>query len=761
MNNLNPKQHQAVHAEIGNYLILAGAGSGKTHTLTQRIIYLIDHYNYSINSIMAVTFTNKAAKEMKERIRKNLGYKFYSPLIGTFHSIALNMLKDNYQEAGLKSNFQILDTNDQVGIIKNIMTHLHIDIEANKPKNVASIISSKKEEGIRVRNLNTENPTDKAIYSIYEAYENRCMNESLVDFSELLLRSFELLQNNPSILKRYREEISYILIDEFQDTNTIQYDWVRLLSGSGVLENPIPVIAVGDDDQSIYGWRGAKIKHIQNFENDFTPAQIIKLEQNYRSTNTILKAANSIIKNNDSRLGKELWTENNEGSLIQVYNAANQDNESNYISNKIQNLKEKGFNYSDIAILYRSNAQSRSLEGALGKKSIPYIIFGGIRFFERAEIKDALSYLKLALDSTDNISFNRVINVPARGLGAVSLSRIETIALDNKVSLYEASKIIALDENFNQGIREKLTQFISVIEAIKKSKNVSELNQVIQDVITYAKLEEYYKKDSIRGATKIENLTELISAAYNFQEENINSLEAYETIEEKFLESISLNSSNEEAKQDSVNLMTIHSSKGLEFKNIFIVGFEEDQLPLKSSIAEDNLEEERRLCYVAITRARENLFLTHSNSKFLYNTHKNCIQSRFLNEIPSNLKNISKDPEIRNKYSQSNYSLNNYNSERYNKYSNSERNTYKSKYDNYIQQERDYNDIKSLIKDPSLTKNNKNEEYYVGQKVEHSKFGIGTIIAKEGSQNDLRVQVEFKNKIIKSLKVNLAKLKKI
>lgn len=636
--DLNQEQKQAVTAAFGNTLVLAGAGSGKTRVLVHRIAYLLEEKLVLPSSILAVTFTNKAAHEMRSRLEQMLGRSLQSMWVGTFHGLAHRLLRLHWQDAGLIQNFQILDSDDQLRIIKRIHKALNLAEERWQAKESQYFINSNKDEGLRAHKITNIGGTNMAMWvRIYEAYEETCQQNGLVDFAELLLRSHELWQKSPDILAHYQQRFQHILVDEFQDTNSIQYAWVRALSG-----NKAEVMAVGDDDQSIYSWRGAKIENILRFERDYHDVHVIRLEQNYRSTSVILEAANAIIANNTNRMGKNLWTEGDRGEPIGLYSAFNELDEAQFIISCLRGWFDQGNPYKDAAILYRSNAQSRVLEEYLLQAGIPYRIYGGLRFYERAEIKDTLAYLRLIANRHDDDAFERVVNTPTRGIGNTTLQLVRDYARANKISLWDATQIMTAEKKLSARAASALVGFLTLIDQIAEHNLTHKLHEHIDYIIKTTGLLAHFAKDkNQRGEAKIENLDELITAAERFvlrqerepNEENLPPLAA-------FLAHASLEAGEMQAEEfeDSVQLMTLHSAKGLEFPLVFLTGMEEYLFPHQMSMGNPrSLEEERRLCYVGITRAMKKLYLTYATLRRLHGTDNYRRPSRFLSEIPKEL----------------------------------------------------------------------------------------------------------------------------
>lgn len=715
LDGLNERQREAVAAPLGNYLVLAGAGSGKTRVLTYRIAWLIGVENVSPNGILAVTFTNKAAAEMRHRIEDLLQDQITPPFgmwVGTFHSLAHRLLRRHAPDAGLPADFQILDSEDQLRLVKRLVKSYNLDEGLYPPKQICWYINNKKDLGLRADQIEMRSKEDRSWVEIYKIYQDACDRAGLVDFAELLLRTYELWQKKPLILQRYQQRFQHILVDEFQDTNNIQYEWVKLLAG-----NSANVMIVGDDDQSIYGWRGAKIDNIYRFLTDYH-AETIRLEQNYRSTENILQAANILIANNEGRLGKNLWTEGNKGDPVGIYRAFNEHDEARFVTSQIKQWVDEGGNYDQCAVLYRSNRQSRILEEAFLQSGLPYRIYGGLRFFERQEIKDALGYLRLLANRQDDVAFERVVNTPTRGIGDRTLEILRDIARKRTLTLWQATHL-ALEEKLVQGrAASALLRFIELINALDNDTFDLPLTEQTEFVIEHSGLKEMYQKEKgEKGEVRLENLDELVFAARDFQKpdeaEDMSDLIA-------FLTHASLEAGEGQASphQQCVDLMTLHSSKGLEFDRVFIVGMEEGLFPSGASGEEGRIEEERRLAYVGITRARKKLTLCYAEQRRVYSQEEKRIVSRFINELPE--ENIQ---EIR----------------------------LRGTVTRAINREA-VGTTKSVLANP---------EWKPGQRVKHHKFGYGSIINVEGSDKNCRLQIAFQNQGIKWLIAHLANLEKL
>ncbi len=633
LNPLNDAQREAVTAPIGPVLVLAGAGSGKTRVLTHRVAWLIEAEGVSAHSVLAVTFTNKAAGEMRARIEALLGMPGAALWIGTFHGIAHRLLRLHWREANLPQTFQILDGDDQLRLIKKILKAQALDETRWVPRDIQYFINQNKDEGMRPKALKDGNdPTRRQFIKLYQDYEDACQRAGVVDFAELLLRAFELWRDNPEMLGHYRRRFQHVLIDEFQDTNTIQYAWMKLLVGS----EGAP-FAVGDDDQSIYRWRGARVENLQTFRRDFPHARLVKLEQNYRSTGTILDAANALIANNSGRLGKNLWTSGTRGEPIRLYAAFNERDEAEFVLQRIKEWTSRGGNRRDIAILYRSNAQSRVFEEVFLSARIPYRVYGGLRFFERAEIKDALAYLRLVSNRHDDTSFERVVNLPTRGIGAKSLDALREQARAAGSSLWTVatSTAGALGAKASASVHG----FLQLIDRLAEDTRGLALHEIVDQVISASGLLEHHRKEKAeRGEARAENLLELVSAARGFEPERVDGedlppLEAF--LAHAVLES---GEGQAEAWEDCIQMMTLHTAKGLEFPLVFLAGLEDGLFPHQRSLNDlDSLEEERRLAYVGTTRAMTQLFLTYAEQRRLHGIDSYGQPSRFIKEIPEEL----------------------------------------------------------------------------------------------------------------------------
>ena len=710
---LNEKQQQSVTlSEDINALILAGAGSGKTRVLTHRIHYLVSEKNHHPDDILAVTFTNKAAKEMKERLSDLLRRPIGRMWVGTFHSLAHRLLRTHPAEANLSPTFQILDAQDQFRIIKRLMKENAVDEKKLKIKEVQWFINKNKDNGISPQDIDVGyDYAKKQKVKVFDLYENFVQTNDLVDFAGLLVKSYELLKNNQPLLDYYQKKFCHILVDEFQDTNTIQYQFIKILHNQ---DNH--VFCVGDDDQSIYGWRGAKIENIQKIEDDFKPIQVIKLEQNYRSTGNILSASNALIAKNKNRLEKSLWTESGDGDLINVFNARNEREEAQYVVSEIQTQFNQGRNLDECAILYRSNAQSRVFEESLIKFNLNYRIYGGLRFFERAEIRQAMSYVRLIENTSDNLAFERVVNFPTRGIGLSTIEKIRARAIESHTDLFQSS--IAIAESLPARASNALQGFIQLIESITDSTKNLTLSEKVDSILLQSGLMAHYANDKTdKAGSKLENLKELVSAATEYIHEEEDEM----TETEGFIALATLDSSGEsnQSNQNYVQLMTVHSAKGLEFPVVFLVGLEEDLFPSRQRVNQpSNIDEERRLCYVGMTRAMQSLTLSHATSRNLYGETIYSRNSVFLDEIPSSFLNHIKNESGGNFYQ------------------------------GYV---KSTNESKSMA-------STSDSIYSIGQVVKHAKFGMGTVVNYEGSGDSMRVQINFQKAGTKWLITSYAKL---
>lgn len=726
LDSLNDEQRHAVANPSQHLLVLAGAGSGKTRVLVHRITWLLEAEQVSPFSILAVTFTNKAAREMRHRIESLMGQSFGGMWVGTFHGLAHRLLRTHWQEAGLIQDFQILDSDDQLRLIKRINRELQIDDERWPAKQCQWYINGQKDEGLRASNIDDfGDDYTKTMLRIYRAYEIACDRGGMIDFGEILLRSHELWLKNPQILDHYQRRFQHILVDEFQDTNSIQYAWLRVLAGRGS-----HLMVVGDDDQSIYGWRGAKIENIQQFSSDFPGAQLVKLEQNYRSTKNILDAANSLITNNAGRLGKQLWTEGVAGEPISLYEAFNEQDESRFVVDRLQDWFNGGNRRIDSAVLYRSNAQSRELEEALLRVGMPYRIYGGQRFYERLEIKNALAYLRLVTNRFDDTAVERIINVPTRGIGGRTLELVRQVARDRNCSLWEASVASVNESLLTARAANSVLAFLELIDGLDESCRDLELHAKADLIIKTTGLIPHHEKEGGEKArARVENLEELVNAAGNFDVTDAD--EDFDSTSTQFLAAfldqaaLDAGEGQAAADEDAVQLMTLHTAKGLEFDLVFLVGMEEGLFPHKMSMDDlSGLEEERRLAYVGITRAKHKLYLSHAESRRLHGEINLCRPSRFVREIPKSL-----IEEVRLKSTISRPSVGGARLGRSNPSGN----------------------LDGSVEVPQTNLS-------LGQRVIHGKFGEGVVLNYEGQGTSARVQVNFDSAGSKWLVLSYAKL---
>ncbi|EJL6758256.1 DNA helicase II [Vibrio cholerae] len=716
LDGLNDKQREAVAAPLENLLILAGAGSGKTRVLVHRIAWLMSVEEVSPFSVMAVTFTNKAAAEMRGRIEELMHGTASGMWCGTFHGICHRILRAHYLDAKLLEDFQIIDSDDQQRLLKRLIKAHNLDDKQWPARQVAWWINNQKDEGLRPAHINAFDPVTQTYLKLYTAYQEACDRAGLVDFAEILLRALELLRGNQHIREHYQARFKHILVDEFQDTNAIQYAWLRMMAGA-----QSNVMIVGDDDQSIYGWRGARVENIEKFTREFPSVNTIRLEQNYRSTKTILEASNTLIANNSERMGKQLWTEGLVGEPISVYSAYNELDEARFVVSKIKGWQEQGGTLTDCAILYRNNAQSRVLEEALLQASLAYRIYGGMRFFERQEIKDALSYLRLINNRNDDTAFERVINTPPRGLGDKTLEIIRFAARDRGCTLWDASVGLLNDQVLTGRAASALSRFVELINALEEEGIDMPLHVLTDHAVkTSGLLEMYQQEKGEKSKARIENLEELVTATRQFEKPE----EAQDmTMLTAFLTHAALEAGEGQADEhdDAVQLMTLHSAKGLEFPLVFMVGVEEGMFPSQMSAEEaGRLEEERRLCYVGMTRAMQKLYITYAEMRRLYGQDKYHKPSRFIRELPEGcLDEVRMKAQVSRPTSTGRFSQ-------------------------------------------TVVKESFNETgFNLGSRVRHPKFGEGTIINFEGSGPQSRVQVAFNGEGIKWLVTAYARLEKV
>jgi len=718
LDSLNDKQREVVGAPQQNMLVLAGAGSGKTRVLVQRIAWLMQVEQAASHSILAVTFTNKAAAEMRARVEHVTSGNTHGMWIGTFHGLAHRLLRMHFQEAKLPQTFQVLDSDDQLRLIKRIIRSLALDEKKWPAKQFVWYINGKKDEGLRPQHIDAQfDPSEELFVKVYQAYQETCDRAGLVDFAELLLRAHELWLNNPELLAHYQQRFGHILVDEFQDTNAIQYAWLTMLGKAKA-----KVMIVGDDDQSIYGWRGARIENIERFTNEYDDAKTIRLEQNYRSTANILNAANQLISNNNNRLGKELWTDDKAGEKISIYTAFNEIDEARFIAGRIKQWRDDGGKLDEVAILYRSNAQSRLMEEALLQGQLPYRIYGGQRFFERQEIKDALAYLRIINNRDDDAAFERIINTPTRGIGNQTVALVRDAARSLQVTLWQACQQLLNTQQLKGRSAKTIAIFINLVDQLEDDSADLDLDQQANYVIQHTGLKAMYQAEKgERAEQRIENLNELVTACQTFSSDP-------ELVEEQtpltaFLTHAALESGESQAEEfeTAVQLMTMHSAKGLEFPLVFIAGLEEGMFPSQQSVEEiGRLEEERRLCYVGMTRAMKKLYLLHAESRRIYGQEKCHKASRFLRELPEScVEEIRMQSQVSRPKSVGKFS-----------------NTFT---------------LETFA----------NTGFKLGQQVAHAKFGEGVVLNYEGSGVQSRIQVNFEEVGSKWLVVEYANLQAV
>ncbi|KKL01237.1 DNA helicase II [Rheinheimera mesophila] len=698
LDGLNDKQRDAVAAPPQHMLVLAGAGSGKTRVLVHRLAWLMQVERVAPYSLLAVTFTNKAAQEMRNRIEQTIGVSLNNLWMGTFHGLSHRMLRAHYLEAGLPQGFQIIDSDDQYRLVRRVLKALNLDEKHWPPKQIQWFINARKDEGQRPGTMDAHGDFSlQTMIKIYAAYQEMCDRSGLVDFAEILLRSFELLKQQPQIRGHYQQRFRHILVDEFQDTNSIQYEWLRLLAGT-----ESKVMIVGDDDQSIYGWRGAKVENIQQFLRDYPEPVTIRLEQNYRSTGTILTAANSVIAHNSDRLGKDLWTDGEQGEAISLYTAFNELDEARFIVGRIREWKREGGKLIEAAVLYRNNAQSRVLEEALIQDGINYRIYGGLRFYERQEIKDALAYLRLINNRQDDAALERIINTPVRGIGDTTMDKVRENARSLQITLWQSLQQMLATKQLTGRAANAISTFVQLIDQLEADSKDLSLDEQADHVIQLSGLMAMYLAEKGEKAqTRVENLNELVNACANATYVNTEEM----TPLAAFLSQAALEAGEYQAEEhsDAVQLMTLHSAKGLEFPLVFICGLEEGMFPSQQSGDDsERLEEERRLCYVGMTRAMQKLYLTHAESRRLYGQEQYNRPSRFIREIPADCleeirltTNVSKPTQMNRFGSAASHSA------------------------------------------------FENTGFKLGQRVLHDKFGEGTVLNYEGTGPQSRIQVNF------------------
>ncbi|MBL4763692.1 MAG: DNA helicase II [Colwellia sp.] len=722
LDSLNDKQREVVGAPLQNMLVLAGAGSGKTRVLVQRIAWLMQVEQAASHAILAVTFTNKAAAEMRGKVEQVTGGNTHGMWIGTFHGLAHRLLRMHFQEAKLPQAFQVLDSDDQLRLIKRIVRSLELDEKKWPAKQFVWYINGKKDEGLRPQHIDAQfDPSEALFVKVYQAYQDTCDRAGLVDFAELLLRAHELWLNNPELLAHYQQRFGHILVDEFQDTNAIQYAWLTMLGKAQA-----KVMIVGDDDQSIYGWRGARIENIERFTKEYDDAKTIRLEQNYRSTANILNAANQLISNNNNRLGKKLWTEDEAGDKISIYTAFNEIDEARFIAGRIKQWRDDGGKLDEVAILYRSNAQSRLMEEALLQGQLPYRIYGGQRFFERQEIKDALAYLRLINNRNDDAAFERIINTPTRGIGNQTVALVRDAARSLQVTLWQACQQLLNSQQLKGRSAKTIAIFMNLVDQLEDDSTDLDLDQQANFVIQHSGLKAMYQAEKgERAEQRIENLDELVTACQTFQIEPLSDQDeiAELTPLTAFLTHAALESGESQAEEfeAAVQLMTMHSAKGLEFPLVFIAGLEEGMFPSQRSVEEiGRLEEERRLCYVGMTRAMSKLYLLHAESRRIYGQEKFHKASRFLRELPEDcIEEIRMQSQVSRPKSVGKFS------------------------------------------NAFTLETFANTGFKLGQQVAHAKFGEGVVLNYEGSGAQSRIQVNFEEVGSKWLVVEYANLQAV
>jgi DNA helicase-2/ATP-dependent DNA helicase PcrA len=719
---LNEAQRQAVTAPLSPTLVLAGAGSGKTRVLTHRVAWLVEVEHVSPHGILAVTFTNKAAGEMRARIEAQLGMPSAPLWIGTFHGIAHRLLRTHWREAGLPQGFSILDAEDQQRLVKRLIRGLGLDEARWVPREVTWFINSQKDEGLRPKQVVDDgDPTRRQLIRLYEAYEEACRRNGVVDFAELLLRSHELWREVPGLAEHYRARFGHVLVDEFQDTNTIQYAWMKALVGA----TSLPFV-VGDDDQSIYRWRGARVENLQQFRKDFPGVLLFRLEQNYRSTGNILAAANAIIANNSGRIGKKLWTSDGKGERIRLYRGFNERDEAEFVVNRIRDWVSRGGQRRDNAILYRSNAQSRVFEEYLLASRIPYRVYGGLRFFERQEIKDALAYLRLVANRDDDASFERVVNLPTRGIGARTLEVLRAHAKTHGTSLWASSTPCA--EELGARAAACLQSFLALVERLDADTRGLPLHEQVDHVIQASGLVAHYQKEKAdKGEARVENLEELVSAARGYAPEDGELPPLMSFLSHAVLES---GEGQAEEWEDCVQMMTLHSAKGLEFPVVYLCGLEDGLFPHQRSVTDlQGLEEERRLCYVGATRAMRQLYLTYAEQRRMHGIDSYGAPSRFIAEIPAELVE-----EVRPKVQVSRPA--------------------------YVPPQRGSGFGTRTVASPRFVDDSPGS-LKLGQRVRHPKFGDGVVLSVEGQGPNGRVQVNFERQGTKWLMMGYAHLEAV
>ncbi len=713
LEGLNEAQRAAVAAPTGNVLVLAGAGSGKTRVLVHRIAWYLETGQAAARNVLAVTFTNKAAAEMRERIGRLLNRPIGGMWVGTFHGLAHRLLRARWQEAGLPDSFQILDSEDQQRLLRRVIRDMNLDEKRYPAREAQWFINQRKDDGLRPQHIDRrDDPTLEQQVAIYRNYQNACERAGLVDFAELLLRTHELLRDQEPLLQHYRERFPQLLVDEFQDTNALQYAWLRLLVGE---RNSL--FAVGDDDQSIYSFRGARMENMQRFEKDFPKPTLYRLEQNYRSTTTILKAANALIAHNSSRLGKDLWSDGAAGEQLDLYAAYSEQDEAQFIVGQISSARREGVAYRDHAVLYRVGASSRVLEDALRQAQLPHRVVRGQRFYERMEIKDALAYLRLAVSRDDDAAFERIVNTPPRGVGQRSLEEVRARARQDGVSLWRATRALLAEQQLPTRTLTALARFVDLVEQLTPALTGNSLDRIMQNVITAGGLREHYRKEKgERGLDRIENLDELVNAAEQFEVDpevhgEVEPLTAFLS-----MSALDAGDSQAEGGQDAVSLMTLHTAKGLEFERVYLTGMEEGLFPhQRSSDNPAQLEEERRLCYVGMTRARRKLTLSYARYRRLHGNEFYSRPSRFLDEIPKE----------------------------------------------FIAEVRPGGPVSLGVFNQPSAEDADNNLFAPGQRVAHARFGEGTVMNLDGRGSHARVQVNFERAGAKWLVLAYANLQPV
>ena len=698
---LNEAQRQAVTSTAPGLLVLAGAGSGKTRTLTHRSAWLLRGCGIPPHAILAVTFTNKAAREMRQRIEDLLGGRAAGLLTGTFHGIANRLLKIHWQKAGLAQNFRILDSDDQLRMIKRVCRDLNIDDKKWAPKGMQSFINAQKEDGLRPGDVEVQDsPHARIMLQVYTEYETCRVRAEAADFADLLLYCYELWRDCPEVLAHYQERFQHILVDEFQDTNAIQYDWLRQLGGGGAC-----VMAVGDDDQSIYGWRGARIANIHGFATDFSGTETVRLEQNYRSSKNILQAANAVIAHNEERLGKQLRTEKAPGPLLELHAAQDEEDEAAFVAERITDWRAAGAALSGAAVLYRTHAQSRVLEQAMKRSGLAYRIYGGTRFYERMEIRDAVAYLRLVANRSDDAAFMRAVNTPSRGIGARTMERLRLAARENGIVLWQAAQRLAAGGE-GERTTKAMGAFLDLIETLAAEADRLSLPEMAELALERSRLREHYAREGeAAAAIRLENLEELVNACRQFVPSE--DAEGNASILQAFLNEAALDMGEGSGGEQGVQMMTMHSAKGLEFPLVCIVGLEDGLFPSSRAFnATEELEEERRLCYVALTRAQQQLYLSRAGRRYLHGERRLCQPSRFLEEIPEELLHKTGDMHA----------------------------------EQLTQMRASSSSGRAAGGSGGGAIDG---EFSLGQRVRHGKFGEGTILNIEGQGDHARVRVDF------------------